>query len=261
VKKTLTARISSRVEIAEDLFCLRIDLGENRRQFSFKAGQYLTLGLFDSNGSWVIDSGKRPALRPYSIVSAPDEKNLEIFVELVSRDRGGNLTPLLYGLREGDMLQVLPEAKGIFIFEPEYKNQVMVATVTGIAPFVSIIRDYRKTGGRDAKFFVLHGASYFNEFGYDNELLDLSGKWPEDVLAAYVRTISRPDDPRNANIRKLGISETGRVNGIIEKYLGSWGLEIKDTIIYVCGHPGMIENVKNRLSPNGWMIKEERFWK
>ena len=34
-----------------------------------------------------------------------------------------------------------------------------------------------------------------------------------------------------------------------------------DTLIYACGHPGMIEDMKGKLPPKGWRFKEERFWK
>ncbi|MBI2855280.1 MAG: ferredoxin--NADP reductase, partial [Chloroflexi bacterium] len=54
---------------------------------------------------------------------------------------------------------------------------------------------------------------------------------------------------------------TGRVNLIVEECLEDFGLSKEDTLVYACGHPGMIEDVKARLVPKGFRVKEERFWK
>ncbi|MEC9237188.1 MAG: ferredoxin--NADP reductase, partial [Chloroflexota bacterium] len=54
---------------------------------------------------------------------------------------------------------------------------------------------------------------------------------------------------------------TGRVNNIAEEYLVKFDLPKDDTKIYACGHPGMIEDVKEKLLPQGWNFIEERFWK
>jgi len=50
-------------------------------------------------------------------------------------------------------------------------------------------------------------------------------------------------------------------NTIVEKYLDTLGLTPGDTLVYTCGHPGMIEGVKERLLPKGHKVEEERFWK
>ena len=54
---------------------------------------------------------------------------------------------------------------------------------------------------------------------------------------------------------------TGRVNAITEEYVDRFGLTPEDTTIYACGHPGMIEDVKERFIPQGFHVEEERFWK
>ena len=47
----------------------------------------------------------------------------------------------------------------------------------------------------------------------------------------------------------------------MEEYLAKWSLPKDDTVVYLCGNPGMIEDVKERLNPKGWHVIEERFWK
>ena len=215
---------------------------EKPEGYSFKPGQYCTIG---------VDGLERA----YSIVSAPHEKHLELFLELVPVEEGGNLTPVLHKLREGDSVSIRPRAKGIFVFKPTHPNQLLVATVTGVVPYISILRDFIHNKREGYNFYLLEGASYKDEFGYDNELKKLAAKHPN--ILTFVPTVSRPNEEHNEG----WIGETGRVNAIVERYIEKFGLTPDDTLIYACGHPAMIEDVKDRLKPKGFTVEEERFWK
>ena len=153
------------------------------------------------------------------------------------------------------LVTIRPRAKGLFTFKPGLPNQLLVATVTGVVPYISFIREYLHKGDKGHHFYLLHGASYFDEFAYKIELETLAHQHPE--LITYVPTVSRPNEPRNRGWP----SETGRVNSIVGRYVEKLSLRPEDTIIYACGHPGMIEDVKERLLPRGFRIQEERFWK
>ena len=131
----------------------------------------------------------------------------------------------------------------------------MVATVTGVVPYISIIREYLHDGREGHHFHVLQGASYEDEFTYGEELNRLAAEHPD--LITYVPTFSRPQEGRNEGWS----GRTGRVNDIVECYVEKQGLEPDATLVYACGHPGMIENVKNRFLPRGFKVEEERFWK
>jgi NAD(P)H-flavin reductase len=72
-----------------------------------------------------------------------------------------------------------------------------------------------------------------------------------------VPTVSRPDEERNTG----WVGARGRVNAICREYLERFNLPKADTLIYTCGHPGMIADVKEQVTPLGWNFKEERFWK
>ena len=230
--------VIDRKEITDDLWLMWLEKPEG---FSFNAGQYCTLGV---NG---IE-------RAYSIVSAPYEDSLEIFVELVPPPDGA-LTPLLHELRVGDKLSIRPRAKGIFTFDPAYANQLFVATVTGVVPYISIIRQYLHDDQTGHHIYVLVGSSYQDEHVYSRELEEIAREHP-DVLT-FVPTVSRPHEERNAGWP----GETGRVNTIVESHVEKWGLSAQDTLVYACGNPGMIEDVKARMAPEGFVVKEERFWK
>ena len=230
--------IRRRVDFTHDLWTVWLDKPDG---FSFKPGQYCTIG---SQG----------VERAYSIVSAPYEDDLELFVELVPPPEG-NLTPLLHDMKEGDTVTIRPRAKGVFVFDPKLPNQLFVATVTGVVPYLSIIRQYLHDGQSGHHFYILMGASYLDEFGYDDELQKLASDHSDFIT--FVPTISRPDEEPNAGWD----GETGRVNTIVEKYVSKWDLGTEDTIIYACGHPGMIEDVKEQFIPRGYDVREERFWK
>ena len=236
--KLAQVRIARREDITEDLWILWI---EKPQGYTFKPGQYCTIG-YDG-----IE-------RAYSIASAPHEDELELFVELVPLPDGA-LTPRLWELGVGDQVTIRPRAKGIFTFKPEMPNQLLVSTVTGVVPYISILRDYLHHGRGGHRLHVLQGASYRDEFTYDGELEQLAGAHPD--LVTFVPTVSRPDEDRNAGWS----GETGRVNLIVEPYVDRLGLTPEDTLVYACGHPGMIEDVKQRMVPRGFEVEEERFWK
>jgi NAD(P)H-flavin reductase len=137
----------------------------------------------------------------------------------------------------------------------------MVATVTGIAPYVSMIRQFvHERGSRpdaveQTRFFVMQGASHRDEFVYDVELRRLSERYSEWIQ--FVCSVSRPWADRNVG----WTGRTGRINLLIEEYLDRWRLPKADTLVYLCGNPGMIEAASSRLQPNGWSVLAERFWR
>ena len=242
------ARILARRDVSRDLCILRIDPGG---PFEYRAGQYATLGLeFD---------GVRTE-RAYSLVSSPYEPELEVFLELVPQ---GGLTPRLFQLKPGDTLLCRRIAKGRFLLDLRSgrTNHLLIATVTGVAPFVSYVRtlyrDWKSGEGPlpgEHKFFCLHGASHSFEFGYREELERRASDAP---WFEYVPTVSRPWDEAQ------WAGESGRVDDLLRKYIDRWGLCPDKTTAYLCGHPKMIENSRGILGRAGWKkdaILEEAFF-
>ena len=246
-EKFYSARVTRRVDFAPDLWAFAIDPGEH---FTFIPGQFATLRL-------EVD-GKRIE-RPYSMVSSPEENELEFFCELVPE---GKLTPELYKLQPGDELLMRKIPKGKFTLQTGDSriNHLFVSTVTGVAPFVSMIRHLAKEW-REGRFdgahrlFLLNGASRPWEFGYKDELTRLSEEMP---WLQYIPTVSRPWDHREWP------GEIGRADDILRKYADQWGLDPNNTHAYLCGHPDMIENSKAILKRRGFVekgaIREETYW-
>jgi ferredoxin--NADP+ reductase len=241
------AQITQRVDFAPDLWMFRMRSGG---EFKFVPGQYATLG--------VEDSGKRVE-RPYSIVSAPSEGEVEFFFELVPE---GALTPRLHKLQVGDQLLMRKVPKGRFSLETGNgrTNHLLISTVTGVAPFVSFVRTlYKdwKEGKFDGahKLYLLNGASRPWEFGYLDELRQFAAEVP---WLEYVPTVSRPWDHAEWT------GEIGRADDILRKYADQWGLDASNAVAYLCGHPEMIEHSKAILKRRGFTdkgaIKEEVYW-
>ena len=236
--KFMWAKLTKKEQLTEDLWKMWLKPEE---KFDFKPGQYCTIG---SGG---IE-------RAYSIASSPDEDQIELFIELVPPP-DGNLTPLLNELNIGDTVTMRLRAKGIFVLKPEFKNHVMVGTVTGVAPYVSMMRKHLKESeSSDKNFIILEGASYLDEFGYDEELMSLD---KSNNNVTFEASVSRPDEERNDS----WTGYKGRVNNILLDRLDEWGLNPSETIVYACGHPGMIEDVKEKLENSNYTFLEERFWK
>lgn len=241
-----TATITRREDISDDLWKIWL---KPEQSFSFKPGQYCTIGAEGIE-------------RPYSIVSSPDEPEIELFIELVPLP-DGNLTPVLYRMGVGETVTLRPRAKGLFVLQPQFRNHVLVGTVTGTVPYVSMLRKFLadpswpedKGVPRSAhRFFVLEGASYKHEFGYDEELGKMAA---EHDFIEFFPSVSRPTEPQNVG----WTGATGRINTLVEDFVNERGLKPEDTCIYACGHPQMIEDVKARYEGTGYHFIEERFWK
>jgi ferredoxin--NADP+ reductase len=236
-----------RVDFSDDLALFRLRADE---PIDFTPGQYATLGLKE-NGT------DRPLLRPYSVASAPGTAELEFFIERVEE---GALTSRLWDLEQGAELWMRDKIVGRFTLDPDRTHHLMAATVTGVGPYVSIVRDQLRAlrdGTLDAPrpMMVLHGASRSWELGtYLEELAALAEEadWFE-----YVPTVSRPwEDPD-------WTGECGRVEDVLRKHLDASAFPADDTAAYTCGHPQMIEKAQGILERAGFAeeaLHEEKYF-
>ena len=233
--KHMMATLIRREDITEDLFKFHLRPSE---PLIFEPGQFCVVGAGEFE-------------RAYSIVSSPDQEEIELFIELVPAPVG-HLTPVLHGLQVGDTVAIRRKAKGKFVFEPEYRNHLMVATVTGVAPYISILRTHAHKR-EDYRFVVMLGASYIDEFSYDQELQKFAD---EHDNIEFIASCSRPDDDRNAG----WTGRTGRINALVEETVERLALSPDDTIVYACGHPEMIEDVIQRFEGTNYKVSHEKFW-
>ncbi len=239
------ATLVRREDLTHDLASFWVKL--DAQATPFESGQYMTTGV-------VVDG--KLLQRPYSVASAPsvaDTEGYEFFVRLVPIIR---FTTALWRLPIGQRMRMIGP-KGRFMLEPEDdRTHLYVSTGTGIAPFISMIRE-TMAQGRPRRTVLLNGCSYEDELGYRSELQ----AWERDPAYSlrYLPSISRASDPRNAGWTGL----VGRAEQVIGRVCEEQGLEPDRTVVYICGNPEMIINVEHVLMERGFPefhVKKELYW-
>lgn len=241
----IEAELIERIDFSNDLCMMKF---RPEGQLTFRPGQYATLA---------IGKGDKLIQRPYSIASSPYEPYIEFFLELVPH---GDLTPLLWKLKQGDKLLVRPKIVGAFTLDEKsgMKRHLMAATVTGVAPYISMLRtqraDLQKGNKNPLEYAIILGASRSWELGtYHDELHQFS----KEEWVQYIPTVSRPWEDTAWK------GETGRVEDVLRKHADSLGFTQTNAVGYSCGHPQMIENVKGILARAGFpkeRTREEKFF-
>lgn len=244
-KGYLAATVERRLDVTDDLAVFWLRPPE---PLTFRPGQYVTLAAPDASG--------RVVKRAYSVVSAPHEPLIELVIELVEK---GEMTPLLWPRQPGDAVWVRKKVVGHFLLDAERTRHVMACTVTGVAPFLSMIRAHAAAldAGEavpDHRFLVVHGASHAADFGpYRAELAALA----EAGWVDAVSTVSRPwAEPGWAG-------ETGRVEDVLRKHLDRLGWAPDDVAGYACGNPTMIETalgILRRARVDAAHLHEEKYF-
>ncbi len=241
--------VTGKIMITPDLMILRIRTDTSREQFV--AGQYTKIGMLGSeprspNSVMPVEKAPETKLikRAYSIASANHEtQNFEFYISQV---KSGMLTPRLFNLTQGRRMWVDTEILGFFNLNdtPKDCNIVMVATGTGLAPYISFLRSHLAENS-NIKMAVFHGAAYPWDLGYYSELKFIEGAFPNFY---YFPTLLKADD-----------TWTG-LTGYIEKHLENRllqdqaGIEIspEKTHFYLCGNPKMVESITNFLNKKNY---------
>jgi ferredoxin--NADP+ reductase len=213
----------------------------------FEAGQYMTIGVLN---------GERIVQRPYSVASPPAVAGTEGYEFYVRRVQGGTFTPILFDLEVGQRMRMIGP-KGKFTLLPDDDRiHIFISSGTGNAPFVAMMRQLL-IDGRPRPAVFLNGVSYADELGYRDRLEEWvrTGEYP----VTFVPTVSRPDDPRNAD----WTGRTGRVESILAPVLDELGLTPDNSIAYICGNPDMIVSAEQTLLGRGYpedQVHKELYW-
>ncbi len=263
------ATVIQKILMTPGLMTLRVRPDEDRPNFT--PGQYTVLGLLnsaprveESEPDEKVYEKETLIRRAYSISSASIEK--EYFEFYISQVRSGQLTPRLFALEQGDRVFLGPKTVGMFTLDkvPEGKDLIFIATGTGLAPYMSMIRsELHKHKSRN--FVVLHGAASSWDLGYRDELATV------DRLVDnfhYIPTITDPEKDPSWNGQK-GFLEPIITSGALEEKVGK-ELSPHDFDVFLCGNPVMVENVTNLLVEKGFQpdikkeigtIHKEEYWK
>ena len=232
------ATVVGKILLTPDIMTLRVDTDEPREKFS--AGQYTVLGLYgseerSSNSAPEADPADPEKLlqRPYSIASATSQ--LQQFEFYISQVKTGLLTPRLFNLEPGDRIYVSKRIVGVFKLAetPENQDIVMIATGTGMAPYISFLRSYL-ISRPESKMAVIQGAAKQWDLGYYSELSFLENTFENFV---YLPTLTEADETWTGH--QFWIEE------MLEKDIlkDEAGIEINPgkTHFFLCGNPKMVE--------------------
>jgi ferredoxin--NADP+ reductase len=239
----------------------------NETLFSFKAtrskslkfenGHFVMLGLMVEN---------RPLMRAYSIASANYSDELEFFSIKVP---DGPLTSRLQNIKVGDELLVSTKPTGTLVMDHLLpgKHLYLLATGTGLAPFLSIVQD-PEVYERYERVILVHGVRFKSELAY-NELLtkDLQNNeyFGDQVRAKfmYYPTVTRESFTNNGRITDLMTS------GKLFLDLGIPKPNITSDRFMLCGSPSMLKELcqivdsrgftESRHGSNGHYVIERAF--
>jgi len=224
----------------------------NDKLFSFTTTR--DRGLRFENGHFVmlgLEVEGRPLLRAYSIASANHEEHLEFFSIKVA---DGPLTSRLQNLKHGDIVLVSRKPVGTLLLHDLLPGThlYLLATGTGLAPFMSIIKD-PATYERFEKVVLVHGVRHVSELAYADFI---TGELPENEYFGELvreRLIYYPTVTREA------FHHRGRVTHLIEsgrlfEDIGLPPLDPARDRVMICGSPAMLRDSCALLDERGFKI-------
>ena len=206
----------------------------------FENGHFVMIGL---------EVEGRPLMRAYSIASANYDEHLEFFSIKVPN---GPLTSRLQHLKVGDDLLVGRKPTGTLILHDLLpgKNLYLFGTGTGLAPFLSIIKD-PATYERFEKVILLHGVRQVSELAYKDvitEELPDNEFFGEDVREKliYYPTVTR--EPFVNRGRLTDLIESGK----LFEDIGMPPLDPATDRAMICGGPAMLKDICVLLEARGF---------
>lgn len=208
--------------------------------FRFQNGHFTMIGL-------KVDG--KPLLRAYSVASPNYEEHLEFFSIKVP---DGPLTSRLQHLKEGDTILVGRKPTGTLLLDYLLpgKRLYLLSTGTGLAPFLSIIRD-PETYERYEKVVLVHGTREVSELAYQDLITkDLPEHEFLGELAAgklmYYPTVTREPYVNRGRITTL--IESGKL--CADLHLPQ--LDREHDRVMICGSPHMLKDLKHLLDARGF---------
>ncbi|MEJ2417252.1 MAG: ferredoxin--NADP reductase [Exilibacterium sp.] len=226
----------------------------NESLFSFTTSRNPTLRF--ENGHFVmigLELEGRPLLRAYSIASANYEEELEFFSIKVPN---GPLTSKLQNISVGDEILVSSKPTGTLVVDHLLpgRNLYLLSTGTGLAPFMSIIKD-PEIYERFDRIILTHGCRYISELAYADfitETLPANEYFGEQVKEKliYYPTVTR--EPFRNQGRLTELLESGK----LFRNVGLEPFSLEHDRFMICGSPSMLKDLCALLDAQGF--KESR---
>ncbi|HXD41068.1 MAG TPA: ferredoxin--NADP reductase [Ramlibacter sp.] len=220
------------------------------RLFTFKTTRDQSLRF--SNGHFTMIGlrvNNKPLLRAYSIVSANYEDHLEFLSIKVPE---GPLTSRLQHIKVGDSIIVGRKPTGTLLIDYLLpgKRLFLLSTGTGLAPFMSIVRD-PATYEKFEQIILVHGVRQKDELAYHDLLVEHlpAHEFLGDMVTSQLRyypTVTR-EAYRNMG-RVTDLIQTGKMF----EDLDLPPLQAAEDRVMICGSPGMLRDLKHLLEGQGF---------
>lgn len=208
--------------------------------FRFENGQFVMIGL-------AVDG--KPLMRAYSMASANYEDSLEFFSIKVP---DGPLTSRLANIKPGDEIMVGKKPTGTLVQDSLIpgKRLYLVSTGTGIAPFVSIVKD-PVVYERFEKIVLVHGCRFIDDLAYGEKIV---AELPQD---AYLGEIVRMKLSYYPTVTREPFEHKGRVTdllrtGDVSSAFGLPPLSAEDDRVMICGGPTMLADMVGLMEELGF---------
>lgn len=214
------------------------------QSFRFTSGMFVMIGL-------IVDG--KPLLRAYSVASPSWDETLEFYSIHVEN---GPLTSRLNKIQVGDDVVLGTKPVGTLLMNNLLpgKNLWCLATGTGLAPFMSVIRDPEILEAYD-KIIVTHTNRYHSEFAYQNYIRnelpqhEYLGELIQQKLV-YIPTVTREPRPNFVS---------GRITDLLKQpdFYRLYDLEQinlhKDRVM-ICGNPEMVHELADWFESKSWKM-------
>ena len=229
------------------LFSLRVAA----QRLEFEAGQFVKLAL--------DVAGERVA-RPFSFVNPPQDPVLEFYGVIVPE---GPLSPRLARLAAGDPIWLSARPAGFLVLSelPDAETLWLLATGTGIAPFLAILRT-EPPWQRFGNVVLVHAARIARELVYRDLVLEIQQQHKDRLR--YVTFVSREPAPGSLAGRIPAAIADGRLEAAAGRRLTAEGSQVM-----LCGNPAMLKDSSAALAARGMrkhrrrapgQISVESFW-
>ncbi|CAI3161113.1 Flavodoxin/ferredoxin--NADP reductase [Acinetobacter calcoaceticus] len=205
--------------------------------FKFTAGQFARIGL---------KVGEELVVRAYSVVSSPFDETLEFFSIVVP---DGAFTSNLQHLKVGDELYLEKIPYGYLTLaryqQPLPHDLWLLATGTGLAPFLSMLQDF-DTWSKYQKINLVYSVRTAAELAYADRIQEIAETFGEGHVGFKFISIITRDPSAQLHDRLPVLIE----NGELEKVAG---IELSPATSHVmlCGNPQMVDDTKEALKCRG----------
>ena len=213
--------------------------------YRFVPGQFARLGV-----RAVTNDGDEMVWRAYSIVSAHYDEYLEFYSIVVPN---GKFTSQLSKLNVGDKIYIERKSLG-FLTTDRFemgKDLWMLSTGTGLAPFISILYDF-KTWEAYENLVLVHSVRVEDELAYQEVIRNFKQSEYFAEFSSrlhYVQAVTRETVPNTLNARITDLIETGE----LERTVG-FPIDHERSRIMICGNPEMVDETRELLTKRGLTI-------